>query len=190
MNNTSAAAQLLDRNVSSDSLREWTDNVCVEQKLAEIDYRSILVFRIASEWMGIETAPLEEVTDASTVRRLPHRLGTLVQGIVSLRGEVLVCISLETLLGLQKQQQYSQQNPKTAPPRLVVCKTHAGKFAFVASEVYGVERYLTRELRPVPSTVLKSPNNYTAGILNWKDHLTIGCLDTARLLASIDKGLA
>ena len=69
MNKTSAAAQLLDRDVSSDSLREWTDNVRAEQKLAEIDYRSILVFRIASEWMGIETAPIEEVSEASTVRR-------------------------------------------------------------------------------------------------------------------------
>ena len=109
---------------------------------------------------------------------------------MSLRGEVLVCISLETLLGLHKNRPDSHQNSKVAQSRLVICKTHAGKFAFVTSEVYGVERYLMRELQPVPSTILKSPTNYSTGILNWKNHLTIGCLDTARVLASIDKGLA
>ncbi len=98
MNKLSAVAELLDRDSLSESLREWADILSVEQKQVENDYRSILVFRIGWEWMGIETVCIEEVAEAPVVRRLPHRNGSLAHGIVSLRGEILVCISLEILL--------------------------------------------------------------------------------------------
>ena len=189
MSKASAAAQLLDRGVSADSLREWADILRKEQKRTDSDCQSILVFRIGSDWMGLETTAIEEVAEAGTVRRLPHRTATLVRGIVSLRGEILVCVSLEVLLGLENQSQDPAGHSGIARARLVICRTAGGKFAFVANQVHGVESYPRRELRPPPSTVLNSPNRYTIGILTSKNHLTIGCLDTARLLGAIDKGL-
>jgi chemotaxis-related protein WspD len=188
MNKRSPAARLLDRDISSESLREWTSTLAAGQPLPESGYRSILVFRIASEWLGVETACVEEVAEVGAIRRLPHRAGTLIEGIISLRGEILVCISLETLLGLPKSLEPEDRKP--AQPRLVVCKAPGGKAAFVAREVYGVERYLRRDLRSSPSTIDRAPNSYTTHVLTWKEDLTLGCLDTTRLFASIDKGLS
>jgi chemotaxis-related protein WspD len=186
----SAAAQLLDRDIPVDYLREWADILAAEQRVVETKSESILVFRIASEWFGLATTAVDEITEVGVIRRLPHRVGSLVQGIVSLRGEVLVCVALDILLGLEKQEKVHAQDSGTTQSRLIVCNSNARRLAFVASEVHGVERYIPRELRQTPATISKSGNTYTAGILPWKGRHTIGCLDAEQLFRSLDKGLS
>lgn len=189
MKHRSAAAQLLDRDIPADYLREWADILAAEQKVVETKFKSILVFRVASEWFGLATSAVDEVSEVGVIRRLPHRVGSLVRGIVSLRGEVLVCVALDVLLGLEKQEKEHAQDSGTTQSRLIVCNSEAARVAFVASEVHGVERYVPRELRQIPATVSKSANTYTAGILPWKGRQTIGCLDAEQLFRSLDKGL-
>jgi chemotaxis-related protein WspD len=186
----SAAAELLDREIPADYLRSWADLLASEQKLVETDLKSILVFKIASEWFGLSTGAAEEVTEVGVIRRLPHRVGTLVRGIVSLRGEVLVCVALDLLLGLEKPGHEDVKNSRAIQSRLLLCNTGAGKLAFVANEVHGVERYAPRQLRPVPATVAKSSNTYTMGILPWKDDQTIGCLNAELLFRSLDRAIS
>ncbi|MGB9069904.1 MAG: chemotaxis protein CheW [Candidatus Acidiferrales bacterium] len=190
MKHISAAAELLDREIPADYLPEWADILAAEQKSAETKLKSILVFRIASEWLGLSTVMVDEVTDVGVIRRLPHRGGTLVQGIVSLRGEVLVCVALDVLLGLKRPKDGRTEDSRATHSRLIVCKTYGGRLAFVASEVHGVERYVPRELRQVPATVSQSSHTYTTGILPWKGHQTIGYLDSDLLFRALDKGLS
>jgi chemotaxis-related protein WspD len=186
----SAAAQLLDRDIPVDYLREWAGILAAEQRAVETKSESILVFKIRSEWCGLATTAVDEVTEVGVIRRLPHRAGSLVRGIVSLRGEVLVCVALDVLLSLEKQEKVHAQESRTTQSRLIICHSYTGRLAFVADEVHGVERYVPRDLRQTPATVSKSGNLYTAGILPWKDRDTIGCLDAERVFRSLDEGLS
>jgi chemotaxis-related protein WspD len=189
MSHRSAAAELLDREIERDYLREWTNILAADHKVAEAQFNSILVFRISSEWFGLPTTALDEVAEVGAIRRLPHRVGTLVRGIVSLRGEVLVCVALDILLGLEKRE---SERPNGSLSRLVVCSSNGAgaRSAFMATEVYGVMRYRPQELRRVPATVSRAPKAYTTGILPWNDHQTIGCLDADLLFRSLAEGLS
>jgi chemotaxis-related protein WspD len=187
---SSPAARLLDREVPESYVREWTDIVAAEQEVVETNFRSVLIFRIGSEWLALPTSVIKEIGQRSAVHRLPHRNGGIVQGIVSVRGEVLVCVALETLLGLQETPREAPSGFQVEKERLIVCDVDGDRVAFVASAVLGVHHYLPRNLRDIPATVARSAATYTFGILPWKADQTIGCLDAELVFYALNKGLA
>jgi chemotaxis-related protein WspD len=97
-----AAIQLLDREVPEDSLREQTAHVALRERAIDRGTKSIVIFRIGVEWLGLPTDVFQEVAEECTVHTLPHRRGGMVAGLVNVRGELLLCVALETLLGLEK----------------------------------------------------------------------------------------
>jgi chemotaxis-related protein WspD len=187
---SSPAAQLLDREVPESYVREWTDVVAAEQEVVETNFKSVLIFRVGSEWLALPTSVIKEIGQRSAVHRLPHRSGGIVRGIVSVRGEVLVCVALEALLGLQETFRDAPSGSQAEIERLVVCDVGGHRLAFVVSAVHGVHRYLPRNLRDIPATVAKSAATYTVGILLWKSDQTIGCLDAELVFYALNKGLA
>jgi chemotaxis-related protein WspD len=185
----SGAAQLLDRDVPEEYLRQSTEIVAAKQSVVETNFASVVVFRIGSEWLALPTAVIKEIGEPSALHRLPHR-GGIVEGIVSIRGEVLVSILLEVLLGFQKPPREAPSGSQTVKERMIVCERDGDRIAFLASDVYGVHRYLPRNLRNIPATVARAAATYTIGILPWKDNETIGCLDAELVFYGINKGLA
>ena len=185
----SGVALLLDREVPEGYLRQSTETVAASLPVTETNFTSVVVFRIGSEWLALPTAVIKEIGERSTVHHLPHR-GGLVEGIISVRGEVLVLVALEVLLGLQMLRRESSSAAQALKQRLIVCENDGSRVAFVASDVYGVHRYLPRDLRHIPATVERAAAAYSIGILPWKDGETIGCLDAGLVFYSINKGLA
>ncbi|HEV7967242.1 MAG TPA: chemotaxis protein CheW [Candidatus Acidoferrales bacterium] len=187
---SSAAAQLLDREAPENYVREWTEIVAAKQQIVETNYKSVVVFRIGLEWLSLPTSAVKEIAERSILHRLPHRTGGILQGIGTIRGEILVCVALDVLLGLHEPSKQSPPEQQTSRERLIVCDSPMGRLAFVASDVYGVHHYLPRDLRDVPATVARASATYTAGILPWKDNQTIGCLDDQLVFYALNKGLA
>ena len=186
----SPAAQLLDREVPESYVRQWTDIVAAEQEVVETNFKSVLIFRIGSEWLSLPTSVIKEIGQRSAVHRLPHRSGGIVRGIVSVRGEVLVCVALEALLGLEETRREAPSGSQAEKERLVVCEVDGDRLAFVAKAVHGVYRYLPRNLRDIPATVARSAATFTIGILPWKADQTVGCLDPELVFYALNKGLA
>ena len=93
-----AAIRLLDREVPEDSLRERTAYVALPESVIDRGTKSIVIFRIGVEWLGLATDVFQEVAEECTVHTLPHRRGGIVAGLVNIRGELLLCVALETLL--------------------------------------------------------------------------------------------
>jgi len=187
---SSAAAQLLDREVPENYLREWTDIIAAKRQIVETNFKSVVVFRIGSEWLSLPTSAVKEIAEQPVLHQLPHRSGGIVQGIVSIRGEILVCVALDVLLGLQERSKETPSGSQMAIERLIVCDSRGGRLAFMVSDVHGVHHYLSRNLRDVPVTVAKAAATYTAGILPWKDNQTIGCLDGELVFYALNKGVA
>jgi chemotaxis-related protein WspD len=187
---SSAAAQLLDREVPETYIRESTAMVAAEHRAVETNYKSVLVFRLGLEWLALPTSSVKEIGERTAVHRLPHRSGGIVQGIVSVRGEVLVCVALGVLLGLPKPLRELPLGSHKTQERLIVCDRNEDRLAFVVSEVEGVRRYLPQNLRGTPATVARAAASYTIGILPWKANQSIGCLDAELLFYALNKGLA
>src|ERR1039458_5795110 len=61
---------------------------------------SVLIFRLGEEWMAFRSQIIAEVTLPRLVHRVPHRSNSILAGLVNLRGQVQLCISLHGLLGV------------------------------------------------------------------------------------------
>ena len=186
---TTGALRLLDRESPADYLREWTERIAAEKKVADAGTMSGLIFRIGPEWLALPTRIFQEVAEQCAVHSLPHRGGGVVVGVVNIRGELLVCASLAAVLALEKTDTDEPKSGRRTYRRLLVANRDGNRLAFPVDEVFGVHRYHPRELRPVPATLAESAVTYTSGLLPWRDR-TVGCLDDELLFYTLNKRLA
>jgi chemotaxis-related protein WspD len=187
---SSAAAELLDRELTDDYRREWTEVISAKPRTLETDFKSIVIFRIGPEWLALPTSVVKQIAERTPIHSLPHRSGGVVRGIVGIRGDVFVCVALDALLGVPRPVNQPSSTSSAARERIVLCDAHGGQLAFAADEVYGVDRYFSPSLRAVPATVSRATSTYTLGILPWKDSQTVGCLDAELVFYALSKGLA
>lgn len=146
--------------------------------------RSAVVFRVAGEWLALSTAVFQEIAPVRPVHSLPHRRDALVGGLVNVRGELLVCMSLPAVLGLAVA---DGKLPATA--RHAVVGRGAGRFVFAAEEIAGLHRYDTNEVAPVPATLAHAQAIHTVGFLTWQER-PVGLLDDGLLLHTFNRSLA
>ena len=181
-----AGVQLLDRPLLPDYRRAWTEHFALEKKLAVPARTSALLFRINAEWFALPTPAFQEVAERRPVHSLPHRRQGIVLGLVNVRGELLICVSLGHLMGLTKSP--LRETPHTTYDRLLVAKWDRHRFVFPADEVRGILRFHTPELQQPPATLAKSRLSYTQGILRWQGR-AVGLLDADLLFSSLNLSL-
>lgn len=184
------AARLLDREVSEESLRESTAHVAATKNIIELGTKSVVIFRIATEWLALPTDVVHQIGEPCTLRKLPDHRGGILKGLVNVRGDLLLCVALEVILGLDKSAMGPEISKSTAVHRLMICKRQNERLAFQVTEVYGLHRYHPRDLRGAPATLAKAARGvYTLGVFTWKDKI-VGCLDDELLFYTLNKGLA
>lgn len=185
----SGAQFLLDRAPPEDYLREWTERIASAKKAADADTSSALIFRIGVEWLALPTQIFQQVADQCPVHSLPHRMDGIVRGVVNIRGELLVCVSLGTVLGIDSEPATVREAGCRVYPRLLVANRSGNRLAFPVDEVVGVHRYHPAILRPVPHTLAESRVSYTLGLIPWRDR-TVGCLDDELLFYTLNRSLS
>jgi chemotaxis-related protein WspD len=183
-----AATALLGGAVPTEYLAEWTRHVAEPKPLRDPDSRSAFLFRLGKEWLALPTATLIEVAEPRAHHTLPHRRSGAVLGLVNVRGELLVCVSLSELLKLETTVP-AAGSVRRELPRLLVCEQDGCRAAFPVDEAHGVHRYQPRQLLPVPSTLSKAAASYTTAMLPW-ERGSVGCLDEQLLFYTIRRSLA
>jgi chemotaxis-related protein WspD len=187
--NTSTG-RLLDRQVTAEFLRESTAFVAVKKDLIERGTKSVVVFRIGPEWLALPTGVVQEVSGRCTVRTMPDHRGGILSGLINVRGELLLCVSLGVLLGLD-QVAIGRDSAGTMPSdRLLICKHGEGRLAFPVSEVHGLHRYIPTDLREAPATLARASRGaYMLGVAPWRDRV-VGYLDDELMFYALNKALA
>ena len=154
--------------------------------------KTVIVFRVRAEWYALHTAVCLEVADLRPIHSLPHRRDKTVLGVASVRGELLVCVSLAAILGLTDQLGATPTRSRRCAvplPRLLVTGAPGGTVVFPVDEVQGMERYAARDLKGVPSTVAHARAHYTQGLISL-DSRTAGLLDEDLLFSTVERALA
>ena len=150
---------------------------------------SAFLFRVGGEWLGIATSAIDEVADLRAIHSLPHRRSGVVLGLANVRGELLVCVSLSQLLGIEsKAEEAAPRERRHALRRLLVLRDRGLRLAFPVDEVHGTHRYGEAELKPAPSTVARATASYSRAVLPWDDH-AVGLLDDELLFHSLNRSL-
>lgn len=186
------ARGLFDRPLPPEYRAEWARHFASEKPLesdVEEERAAIVIFRIGEEWLALSTSVFEEVAEPRRVHTLPHRRNGVVRGIVNVRGELLVCISFATLLGIDKNAQAERGDRSLHFERMVVIGRANGRIAFSVHEVHGIHRYEKSALQPVPGTVGQSGTAFTSAVLSWQGR-TVGLLDETKLLDAVDRNIA
>jgi len=186
---SAAALHLLDVELFPDDLTEATRHVAERPSLAALDTLSLVIFRLGSESLGLPTRGFREIASERVIHALPHRRSGLLLGLANVRGELLVCISLERMLGLEpKRDPSTSEKARRAPRRLLVLEHERHAAACPVDEVRGVQRFHTRELKGVPATVAKATATYTKAVLPWQEG-PVGVLDFELLFYKLNRGL-
>ena len=183
---SSAAASLLDVEAPADYLRALTNIVARERPPSAPVTHSAVIFRIAEERLAFSTANFREIADARPIRSLPHRRGGLVLGLVGVRGELLVCVSLRKLLGLSAAAGALERR-SAWDHRLLVVERESNRFVIPVDEVYGVERYREADIQPAPLAARLGPT-YATSVISWQNH-AVGLLDDELLFQTLGRSL-
>lgn len=186
-----AALGLLDRSPPADYLAEWSRHVA-QGGIADGEGRvdgSALIFRIGAEWLALPTVTIQEVAELRPVHALPRRNNGVVLGLANIRGEILVCVALAGLLGLDTGSEDGRAGAWAAHSRLVVAGRPGKRVVLPVDEVHGVLRFDTEGLAPVPAVLAGSGKPFTRGLLAWQQR-TVGYLDDRLLFDAIDRSLA
>jgi len=170
----SAGRRFLDAPSPPGYLDEWTERLAapVEEDAGDLD--SVLVFRLADEWLALSVHALVEVATPRPIRRVPGRSG-LLAGIVNIRGELHLCARLARLLGIEG---------TGDPDRLLVVRRGSECWVFPVDEVARVRRVPRRDIGPVPATVGRASAHLSRGVFHWDDR-AVGIVDDERLFDAL-----
>ncbi|MST95314.1 MAG: purine-binding chemotaxis protein CheW [Pedosphaera sp.] len=195
---SAAGLQLLDRPLPADYRRERAAHYAQEKKITQPARLSVVIFRLAHEWLALPTNAFVEVAERRAMHSLPHRRRGLALGLVNVRGELLICASLARLLGMEEKTETPKaesRNISVLPisafsfSRLLVASWDGQRLALPVDEVHGIQRFQKDELKDPPATVAKSTLTYTRGVFAWRDR-TVGFLEADALFAALNRTLS
>jgi chemotaxis-related protein WspD len=185
---SASAVALLDADLPAGHLEEWTRHVAAAERSTEAGTESVLIFRIVAEWLALPTSVFTEVATLRPVHSLPHRRNGVVLGLANIRGALLVCVSLDHVLGLEGAAAAKGDAPRADHRRLLVVSREGQRLVFPVDEVHGIHRYQPGELKEVPATVSRGTATYTRAVLTWRGK-TVGCLDEELLFYTLNRSL-
>ena len=180
---SAGATRLLNAEVSEAYMAGHARHYAEAKRALRHGANSAVVFRLASEWFALATAVFREIAPLRPVHSLPHRRDRIVTGLVNIRGELLVGVSLAAALGLAAE----TGSDRTA--RLAVVLREGDRFVFAADEIAGIHRFDDVEVGPVPATLAHAQAPYTRGMLTWRDR-PVGLLDDQLLFYTLNRTLA
>ena len=184
----SGAADLLDADAPASYFADRTAHFAEQPPAEPGETRSIVIFRVASEWLALPTSVVIEVANLLPIHSLPHRLNGVVLGLASVRGELLVCVSLGQVVGAEPLAAASRDRRGTAYRRLLVIRREGVRVVCPVDEVYGIHHFEPRELLEVPTTVAKATVTYSTALLPWHGH-SVGTLDDQLLFYTLQRSL-
>jgi chemotaxis-related protein WspD len=180
---SAAATRLLDRYALQQDDRRAHVAETVDEDVAT---RSLLMFRLGDEWLGIATRCLVEVAPLQPIHSLPHQRSRALLGVANVRGALVACLSLMELLGLDA----TDSGPSGArvTPRMLIIAAQDGPVVVPVDEVDGIHAIDERTLSASSVSGTQASARYTQGVLQWKGR-SLRWLDEAQLLSAVTRSL-
>ncbi len=184
-----AGRGLLERELPQDYVSERTELLARKKEVGSLEVMSAVIFRIVDEWLAVTTGIVQEVSDIRPVHHIPYTNIRKIKGIVFIRGELHICVSIGGLLGILKGDTNKEQDTQIDyTQRLIIISNDGQKFVFPANEILGTQRISLNELKSVPSTFSNSMSSFISNIFEFKGR-TVGLLDEQRVMDGLKESL-
>ncbi len=179
---SAAATRLLDRYALQ-------QDDCVQHSATvetEVKTRSLLMFRLGEEWLGLATRSLVEVAPLQAIHSLPHQRSRALLGVANVRGALVACLSLVELLGLDATNNVASS--ARIIPRMLIIAAHGGPVVVPVDEVDGIHAIDERVLDAASQSGTQASGKYTRGVLPFKGR-SLRWLDEEQLLSAVTRSL-
>ncbi|MEM9265122.1 MAG: chemotaxis protein CheW [Cyanobacteria bacterium P01_F01_bin.13] len=187
-----AGRGLLERPIPEDYASEWTTlltQVRGQRQVSDQNTLSINIFRLGQEWLALPTRVIKQVLPTRPVHSIPHRSNKLLKGIVNVQGQLLLCVSLYELLGIDITHTINQRftNNIQRNSYLLVVEKNRDVWAFEVDKLYGLHRCMSDSLRNAPSLGRNPLGRFTQAIVSWQQE-NVSYLDEACLFEALKQG--
>ena len=191
----SAAQTLLDRPALHDYTAELTQFVAEPAASRRLPDQSVVLFAVAGEGFAVPTGCVVEMTDVERPRPVPHRVNAVFRGLVKIRGQLELCVSLRGLLGIAAPDAATTAALAASKPQpgaadhaaerlsVLVVALEGERWAWLVDSVSGVHRYESGSVLESPSASHKAPS-FVSGLIPRADGQHFGLLDVARVRES------
>jgi chemotaxis signal transduction protein len=166
---SAAARTLLDRESAA---RPAGEGLALNR--GERGKESALVFRLGKQWLGLPPAMVVEVAANPPVRRLAHRTNGRIEGLVNVRGELRLCVSLVEALGLGRRGETDNR------ARLLLVDDDGQVLAFRCDEMQGLANFNGNEREPPPDTLPGALRQCIGGMVRI-ENLHVALIDAKAL---------
>ncbi|WP_095197132.1 chemotaxis protein CheW [Pseudomonas sp. Irchel 3A7] len=180
---SAAATRLLDRYALQQEDRAHL-SASVE---SEVKTRSLLMFRLGEEWLGLATRTLVEVAPQQAIHSLPHQRSRALLGVANVRGALVACLSLVELLGLDGASKVPSGT--RIMPRMLIIAANGGPVVVPVDEVDGIHAIDERTLEAASRSGTQASARYTRGVLPFKGR-SLRWLDEEQLLSAVTRSLS
>jgi chemotaxis-related protein WspD len=181
-----AARARLDAPAEPEYLDQLTQRYAQAQAATAAGDRSLVVFRIGREWLGLNPRAVAEVIGPRPIHRIPHRAARILRGLINWRGDLTLCLDLGAILNLEEG---AEPQGGANQRKCLIMTTPEGAVATEIDEVAGVSRFSAKLGLAPPATSAKAQNSFVTILFNWRDRQVSG-LNESRLFAFINRHLA
>jgi len=181
---SNAGKLLLNREHDQHYLGEWKKNLAKPQQSFDDTSHSAMVFRLGDEWFALATECIREITYCDKFHSLPHTRDPVLRGLVNVRGDLILCISLGYLFGLHKAGAEAAQHKSIS--RYVVVEQDAYTYAFPVSEINNIIHFNLDQAEKPPATVEAASQRFTKGVLKLEP-INIALLDEALVFHALER---
>jgi chemotaxis-related protein WspD len=182
-----AGTRLLDRPPPPGYRRERTEHFARGRRPLAPRRDSAVLFRLPTGWFALPATAFVEIAEQRSVHALPHRKGGIVLGLVNIRGELMICVSLEGLL--RADQHPAGPAPVQRSRRLLVTEWQGSRWVLAVCQVFGIHRFEANDLRESPATLGGPGLSLTQGVLLWQNQ-SVGLLDPDLLFSCLNRSVA
>ena len=170
--------RLLDRPAPADYIDSWTSTLAEEKSVDKEVTIPHLVFRVGRVWLAFPATSLREITEPGVVRSVPHRPREVLLGLVNVRGEIHLCVSLHKLFG----EETAAHPPRTA--RFLVARRAGEDWVFPVDQIDGMHDVAEKEIEPLPVTLTNVDVVYTQGLFHYGER-TVAIVDESLLFGAL-----
>ncbi len=150
---------------------QWSQVLAGQSDTAEsIQQESVIVFRIAEQRLAMPVTIVKDVRDQVPVRLIPHRSNERLRGLVNIRGELRLCVSLHAFMGL------SPDDNSSPTMHMIMIEKDESNWVFGVDELYGLHHFNADEVQNTPVQAAKTVDPITMGVIK-QDEEVIGLVD-------------
>jgi chemotaxis-related protein WspD len=177
--------RVLDRAAPVGYLKEWRKSLSVKNIEEKTRNKSVLVFRVSKEWFALPSGCLQEIAEKRSIHRIPRNKNTDIGGVVNIGGEVRICYSLASILGVKDLPEEDRKFDNHSATRFIVTILNGECYVFNVEQVCGLSWYGDNAIHPVPATVEYAGDNMIAGIISHNKN-KVSVLDIGKLQRNLE----